>query len=413
MEDAILQKATLLMQQERYKEAQQLLMGLLSTQPDNDIVLYLLAEIKIEENDLDKAEELNNSAIGLDPERGMLFHQKARIYLLRDKYTEAQEYVQEAIALEPDVAVFYALSGYIKTFQKDFKGALAASDQALECDPSDLLALNVRSTALLKLNRHEESFATIEGALHESPDNAYTHSNYGWNLLEKGDTKAALNHFREALRNDPNSMHAQAGMQEALKAKFIVYRLYLKYVFFMANLTSKYQWVVIFGFYFGTKILGKIAQNNSTLAPYLTPVVILLSILALSTWVMHPLGNVYLRFNTYGKHLLDREEKITSTTTSVFLLFSLGFFITLLVTGHYFWAVPAIFTLSMMLPISRFYERPAGFYKTYAIAMFVVGLLATAVSLLTGQLFSLFTMVYAIGFVGFQFLANYFSIKKG
>ncbi|MFP5437873.1 MAG: tetratricopeptide repeat protein [Bacteroidia bacterium] len=413
MEDAILQKATLLMQQERYKEAQQLLMGLLSTQPDNDIVLYLLAEIKIEENDLDKAEELNNSAIGLDPERGMLFHQKARIYLLRDNYTEAQAYVQEAIALEPDEAVFYALLGYIKTFQKDFNGALAAADQALECDPSELLALNVRSTALLKLNRHEESFATIEGALHESPDNSFTHSNYGWNLLEKGDTKAALNHFREALRNDPNSMHAQSGMQEALKAKFIVYRLYLKYVFFMANLTSKYQWGVILGFYFGTKILSKIAQNNSTLAPYLTPVVILLSVLALSTWVMHPLGNVYLRFNPYGKHLLDREEKITSTTTSVFLLFSLGFFITLLATGQYFWAVPAIFTLSMMLPISRFYVRPAGFYKTYTIGMFVVGVLATAVSLLTGELFSLFTLVYVIGFVGFQFLANYFSIRKG
>lgn len=414
MEDqAILQKATLLMNQQRFKEAQQLLMGLLASHPDNDFILYLLAEIKIEENDLDKAEELNSNAIGLDPEKAILFHQKARICLLRDKYKEAETAIKEAIAMEPDEAIFHALLGHIKLFQKDFESALAAADQALECDASELLALNVRSTALLKLNRHEDSFNTIEGALHEAPDNAYTHANYGWNLLEKGDTKASLEHFREALRNNPNSVHAQAGMQEALKAKFGIYRLYLKYVFFMANLTSKYQWGVILGFYFGTKALGKLADSNEALAPYLTPVIILLTLIALSTWVMHPLGNVYLRFNTYGKHLLGREEKITSTATAVFLFFSLAFFVILFVTKLYHLAVPAIFMLSIVLPVSRFYAKPAAFHKTYAIVMFVIGLLASAFSILTHEMFSLFTMVYTIGFVGYQFLANYFAIRRG
>lgn len=411
-DEAILQKATLLMNQQRYKEAQLLLTDLLASYPNNDFILYLLAEIKIEEDNLDKAEELNSNAIGINPENAMLFHQKARILLLFDKFTDAKNAITEAISMEPGEAVFYALLGHINLLQKDFESALSAADNALQCNPSELLALNVRSTALLKLNRHEESFSTIEGALYEAPNNAYTHSNYGWNLLEKGDTKAALEHFKEALSNDPNAVHAQAGMQEALKSQFVVYRLYLKYVFFMANLTSKYQWGVILGFYFITKALAKLAENNDTLAPYLTPLLILLSLFALSTWVMHPLGNIYLRFNTYGKHLLDKEEKITSIATTFFLIVSVCFFVITLVTGHFYWVVPAIFGLSMMLPVSRFFSKPAGFYKTYTVAMFIIGILATLASIITHQLFSLFSLVYLIGFTGFQFLANYFSIKR-
>ena len=88
-----------------------------------------------------------------------------------------------------------------KLSRKKYEEALEIANEALEIDAENILALNTRSTSLLKLNRKEESFETIEGALREDPNNAYTHANFGWGLLEKGDHKKALEHFREALKN--------------------------------------------------------------------------------------------------------------------------------------------------------------------------------------------------------------------
>lgn len=119
----------------------------------------------------------------------------------------------------------------------------------MEIDAENLSALNARSTALNKLNRKEESFETIQDALREDPNDAYTHANYGWGLLEKGHHKEALDHFKEALANDPSFEYAQLGMLQAIKANNPIYRVFLKYSFWMSNLTAKYQWGVIIGFY--------------------------------------------------------------------------------------------------------------------------------------------------------------------
>ena len=121
-----------------------------------------------------------------------------------------------------------------------YEDALNLANEGLERDPENILALNIRSSALIKLDRKEDAFTTIEGALAHDPNNAYTHSNYGWGLLEKGNHKKALQHFREALKHDPTLVQAQAGMAEALKANYVFYRLFLRYAFFMSNLTAKY-----------------------------------------------------------------------------------------------------------------------------------------------------------------------------
>ncbi len=44
---------------------------------------------------------------------------------------------------------------------------------------------------------------TLGSALANDPENALTHANQGWALLHRGDHERALEHFREALRIDP------------------------------------------------------------------------------------------------------------------------------------------------------------------------------------------------------------------
>ena len=69
--------------------------------------------------------------------------------------------------------------------------------------PSTPAALNLRAMALVQLGRKDEAAATLGSALADDPENALTHANQGWALLHQGDHAKALEHFREALRLDP------------------------------------------------------------------------------------------------------------------------------------------------------------------------------------------------------------------
>ena len=169
----------------------------------------------------------------MSPDSSHLFYIKSRIAIQQEKLNEAEKSIDQAIELHPYYAEYFALLANIKLGRKQFEAALEKANSALEIDAENLLALNTRSTALNKLNRSEESFETIEGALREDPNNAYTHANYGWGLLEKGNHKKALEHFKEALSHDPNFKYAQSGLLEALKASNPIYRMFLKYSFWM------------------------------------------------------------------------------------------------------------------------------------------------------------------------------------
>lgn len=413
MTDPRLSKVTILIQQKKYAEAEQLLKDFLSTDASNVSYLTLLAEVNLQQNKLDNARSIISNAIGISPDSPHLFYIKSRIAIQEDKYDEAEKDLAHSLELDPNDADYFALWASIKLSRKQYDAALELANKSLAIDSENLLGLNIRSSALLKLNKSEESFATIEGALREDPNNAYTHANYGWGLLEKGQHKKAMEHFKESLKNDPNFTYAQAGMIEALKATNPIYKLFLKYAFWIGNLTSKYQWAVIIGFWFGVKALKAIAKSSETLQPYLTPLIIALGIVAFSTWVISPISNLFLRFNRYGKFLLDKNEKMSSNFVAAsFGIFLIGLACYFMLGDDKFIAV-AVFGFTMMVPFGSMFARAKNknVLLIYAVVMAIVGLGAIGVTFSTGQLFNGLTTIYIIGFVGFQWVANYFLIK--
>ncbi|MDP1879349.1 MAG: tetratricopeptide repeat protein, partial [Parachlamydiaceae bacterium] len=322
--------------------------------------------------------------------------------------------INQAIELDSYDADYFALLANIKLGRKQFEEALKTANEALEIDAENLLALNTRSTALNKLNRSEESFKTIEGALREDPNNAYTHANYGWGLLEKGDHKKALEHFKEALTNDPTFEYAQSGMLVALKATNPIYRIFLKYSFFMSNLTAKYQWGVIIGFYLSFRALKTIAQNNEALQPYLIPLIIAIAFIAFSTWIISPISNLFLRFNKYGQLLLHRKEKMSSNFVAISLgVFVVGLLLYIAFSDEKMLTI-AVFGFAMMLPLGKIFSPSKNKYGLliYTIALALVGLIAIGLTFSTGEMFNLMTVVFVFGFVLFQWVANYMLIRE-
>jgi tetratricopeptide (TPR) repeat protein len=413
-EDNRLSKVEILIRQKKFADAEKILSNLLTEDANNIHFLSLLAEVNLQQDEFYKAGNIIDNAIGLSPDTSHLFYIKSRIAIQQDKLSDAEKNINQAIELDPYDADYFALLANIKLGRKQFEEALETANRALEIDAENLLALNTRSTALNKLNRSDESFETIEGALREDPNNAYTHANYGWGLLEKGDHKKALEHFKEALSNDPTFDYAQSGMLEALKATNPIYRVFLKYSFFMSNLTAKYQWGVIIGFYIGFKVLRTVAKNNETLQPYLVPLIVALAFIAFSTWVIAPISNLFLRLNKYGQLLLDKNEKISSNFVAVSLaLFMVGLLLYFISSDEKMLTI-SVFGFAMMLPLGTMFSLSKNKYGLliYTIALAVIGLIAIGLTFSKGELFNFMTVVFILGFVGFQWAANYMLIKE-
>lgn len=407
-------KVRILLQQERYSEAEKLLKNLLSSDPNNVFFLSLLAETNLQQDKLEEAQNLIDSAIGISPNTATLFYIKARILLLKNKYGEAESSLEQSLFLDPVNADYFALFASVKLERKQYEKALELANKALELDAENLLGLNVRSTALLKLDRKEESFQTIEGALREDPNNAYTHSNYGWNLLEKGNHKEALNHFREALKNNPNLEQAQVGMLEAIKANNVFYRIFLKYAFWIGNLTERYQWGFLLAFYFGVRFLRTLANQNEEMRPYLIPLIVFLGLIAFSTWVIRPISNLFLRFNVYGKHLLKRNEILSSNFVAASFLVFLLALPTYFALGDERFLIIALFGFAMMLPYGVMFSptRYKNALVIYAGGMTLLGLGSVLRAFTTGETFGLLTGLFFGAFVAFQWVANFLLIKE-
>ena len=413
-EDNRLSKVEILIQQKKFAEAEKILSDLLGEDSANIHFLSLLAEVYLQQGKFDNANSIIDNAIGISPDAPYLFYIKSRIAIHQDSLGEAEKYINNAINLDPYDADYFALLANIKLGRKQFGEALEISERALEIDAENLGALNARSTALNKLNRSEESFKTIEGALREDPNNAYTHANYGWGLLEKGDHKKALEHFKEALTNDATLAYAQAGMLEALKATNPIYRMFLKYSFWMSNLTAKYQWGVIIGFYLGFRALKAIARSNAGLQPYLLPLIIALALIAFSTWVIAPISNLFLRFNKYGQLLLGKAEKISSNFVAVsFGVFIVGLLLYFALSDERFLAIAA-FGFAMMLPLGSMLSpsKNKNALLIYTTVLAIVGIIAISLVYATGEMFNVMTTVFVLGFVGFQWVTNYLLIKE-
>lgn len=409
-----LEKIELLINSKRFDLAQKEINELLKENADEPYLFYLLASIKFQQEKYNEADQLIDKSIFLFPDAGFYHYFKACIKLADEKYEEVEPLLETAITIDPEDADFKAKLAQLKLLKKEYQLALEIANTALELDPENILALNTRSTALLKLDRKDESFATIEGALREDPNDSFTHSNYGWGLLEKGNYKKALEHFRESLKNNPNNEYAQAGMVQALKANNIIYRAYLKYVFFVENLTKKNQWVFIIGFYIAQKILKAVANSNEGLRPFLTPIITYLAIFAFSTWVISPISNLLFRLNPYAKYMLHKNEIKSSNFVGVSLIIFLLGLVTYLVTLNENFLLIAGFGFLMMVPFSTMFSVAK--YKNVpliiTILLGLIGCLAIFTAFSLNQPFNFFTSIFIISFIAYQWIANFLIIKE-
>ncbi|WP_438422582.1 tetratricopeptide repeat protein [Aquimarina macrocephali] len=352
MEDALFERGLQFFQVKRYEEAIKTLKEGLQREPENYFAKSLLVRCYIELNDYKKAGELNELLISQYPNEDELFYNQSAIAWHNENKPKAIDSISTAISLNPYYADYFGYKGLIFLESKNYQQSLSFTNEGLELDPNNVLCLNVRAQALTKLNRKDEAQETISNTLNQDPEGSFSHANVGWVQLEQGNHVEAMSHFKESLKNDPNSRYAQEGMLEAIKAKNFIYRTYLKYAFWISNMKTKNQWFFIIGIYLLYRFLVKSIQFSDY--PYLVFLIIVPYLLfALGGWIIEPLSNMILLFHSYGKYLLDKNDKLSGviffsclmiSSCSIILYFSLDLDIFLLT---------AVSSLCSIIPLSK------------------------------------------------------------
>lgn len=414
MIEAQLERAQQLVALQRYKDAETELRMVLSQQPDNTQALALFSICLSEQGKSTEATQVIQSAIGKEPDNDYLLYLQSMYYYNDDKLKEAEKFIRNAIAFDPHNADYFGLLAAINLKQKEWKQALDNANKGLEVDPANLQSLNTRSAALYKLDKKEEAYATVQEALNQDPENPHTHSNIGWGLLERGDHKKALEHFREALKINPGYDYAKAGLVEALKARYLFYRLFLKYAFWINNFKGKAQWAIILGLYFGVKFLDKVSESNESLAVFLNPIIYLYFGFAISTWIITPLSNLFLRLNVYGRYALAEDEIKASNFVGIALLIGAGGFLVYLFNNNFLYCMVGIFGIGMMIPLATMLtpakKRSKNILIAYAIFLSLAGLAAVFMQASTGVV-PIFFPIFTFGVVAYQWIANAFLIR--
>jgi tetratricopeptide (TPR) repeat protein len=409
--ESTLKKAGLLIEQSRYELAEKELRSALIREPQQTAALRMLASCLLNMNRREEALETSSGLLGLQPDEPDNLYIHAVILLGLDRDKEAERYVRDAIRLYPYEASYFEVLSRVYLVRKEWEHALQYANEGLQIDPDHIGCLNARTISLTKLNRKQEASQTIENVLEQDPENAYSHANIGWSKLEQGDHTGAQVHFAEALRLEPGLDYARSGMMEALKAKNIIYKLFLRFFFWMGTLKGKAQWGVVIASYLGFKFLRKAAEAN----PALIPVAVLVGVFFYLTWIIDPLFNLFLRLDKYGRYILNEKETEGANWVGVLL----G--ITLLALGVWYFAsiddllLLAIFTGTMVIPIAHLYRvdtpKQKRIIKPYTLILAGIGI-AGLICLAFGWAPAyLLGMTYLLGIVAFGWVANALVIK--
>jgi tetratricopeptide (TPR) repeat protein len=409
MTDQMIQRATLLIEHKRYQDAARELQQILAHEPNHPYALALLGITNTELGNHDEAERLIKQALGHQPDNPYFLYLMALVYVRKDKPAEASKFLLSAVSFDPHNANYFGLLSMIKLDEKNWEEALEFANRGLQSDPENLVCLNSRSTALLKLNRTEESYQTIKEALHNDPHNSHTHANLGWTLLEHGDHVKALESFREALKLDPENEHAKTGLVEALKARYWFYRVFLKYVFWLTNKNAKYQWAFVLVLFFGVRFLNTISKTNPDLAPFVTPIIYLYSAFAISTWIVRPLSNLFLRLNVYGRFALTAEEIKASTFTGIGFVIALVGAIGALTTSIEPFIGMIFYGVGFMILCGSMFKPTVPSKRAIAMAL-AIGLSAIGFLFVASEFMGLsggfMFMIFVWGTIAYQFIIN-------
>ncbi len=386
-------RVVLLINQGRNQEAKKLLEDHLDNNPENDALKYYYAFTLLRLGENDKSREITDMLMTANPEDARIMELSIDIDIKDELLQKAESKAEIYIDMDPGNASAYLSMAQVKVAQNNYDKTQYFVDKALEIDPENISALNLKIMVQGILGE-EDTNASIDTALELQPENASTVANHGIQLLREGKTDEALERLEYALSLEPTNYLARYGMLEAMKNKFWPYRMLFKFKMFCSKLTAKGSWGLIIGFYIVYQIILSVARSMPHLEPFLMPIVYAMFGFFILTWILDPLMNIYLQTNKYGKLLLEKDDKKMANLCGIALIGAILSLLFMIVSPRGAW-MAMIFGLSL-IPLGTFLNptQAKNQKKTtyFTIGLVTIGLLA----LLTGGDMIIFGFIIAV-----------------
>ncbi len=295
----------------------------LTQKPDDSHALSLAAFCELKLKRYGAATERAAQAITADPLDSHAHFVMSQVMRMRNAYPQAFAAIREALELEPFDPHYLTALADLHADQREWAQALEMADMALGEAPEDMGALNSRASALIKLGRTEEAQTALEIALRKNPEDVHTRANMGWLELERGRWNDAMEHFQLALQLNPESEWAREGLMHALRAKFPVYGLILRWFFFMNKYSESIQRQIMIAMYFGRALIDYLLDRYPGLAVIVGPLMVLWQIFGYLTWTIRAATTLFLRCTSYGRMLIRQEELTESNLVGGYWLVAL------------------------------------------------------------------------------------------
>lgn len=380
-----LERARILLRQKRYKDAEQHAAAVLQGNPNDADALQIIGHCRLDNKRYDEAIQIFQQCLGLEPDDDYVHYLLGFAYYRNRGKDKAIVSLQSALRLNPYASAYYGLYAYILMDENKYDEALDKANQGLAVNAQDLTCLNARSQALFRLKNKEAAYDTIKEALSVDPDDDFTHTNYGWHFMEMGKHKKAREHFRQALRINPNNYRARQGYKESLKANLAPYRWMLMFSLWLSAKSRKARWAIIIVIWASVKLLSGVsdAAGFGILAYVLIGLYILFVVFS---WVGTSIANIMLLLSSEGKYVLTKEEKYVAGAVGGCILAALavavfGGYLPGMKDGYQYFA--ALIFLTLTLPVSRFEYMEIFKRNKYAL---IFTILLTALGLISGIL---------------------------
>jgi tetratricopeptide (TPR) repeat protein len=286
--------------------------------------------INVRKNDL--AIEIMMQVLAAHPENSVAFYTIGRAYMQKKLYPQALDAFKEALRLNPADDQAHALCGLALNSLRQYAQAESEAFRAIEIAPSSHFAHSVYASILCDQRKNlalaqehcckalelcsesaryhgllgkifaaqslfEQAEAEYRRALSIDPEFAYVHNSYGYLLMkQKHDPRAAFEHFRIALMQNPNDESIKKNFFIALKAKHPLYWLFWRYTQLLRRAGRP-------GFFFVCAVvvlqLALAITGTTLLYAYTAPVFLLIVLLvlpvALYARIVDPLFNFLLK----------------------------------------------------------------------------------------------------------------------
>src|SRR5690606_4792897 len=130
---------------------------------------------------------------------------------------KADASAQQALQLNAQIALAHVALGHVLTIKAEYDKALAAFDQALKLEPTNIFALNGKVLALRSAGRYDEAIQLARQGLQQFPQERLFADELAAIYFAQNDYLKAEEAFRLSIKIQPDAVLAYAGLNLVLE----------------------------------------------------------------------------------------------------------------------------------------------------------------------------------------------------